>query len=207
MRARWRGTAAVAGKPMSIASAALGALVLFVGWIGGEVLVFHSGMAVKAAGLGALAPPLVRHWNRPPRDLEESMDRVRSSWSDVTTRAAKMVALAPRGPELEAVERSARVIEDTARWMQTDGPKTMPDPRGPMPSLHDEHHDHVLRGLSQAEPMPATRADHLVAMARDLEGHASAVEAAAHAQSLDGVMTAAGALGAECSDCHSELRW
>jgi uncharacterized membrane protein len=205
MRARRRSL--VSGTPTFAAAGALAALVLFTGWIGGEVLVFHSGMAVKAAASGSLAPPLARFSTAPPRDLEASMDRVRAAWSEVTTRAASMIVHAPTPAELDAVERAAREIETTARWIETDGAKTLPNPGGAMPALHDHPHDHAARGAAKAEAMPSTRADHLVEMARDLEAHASAVASAAHAQSLDEIMRTTGQLGAECAGCHVELRW
>jgi hypothetical protein len=167
-------------------------------------------MAVKAAASGSLAPPLARVSTAPPRDLEASMDRVRAAWSEMTTHTASMIVRAPTPVELDVVERAARVIETTARWIQTDGAKTLPDPGGPMPALHDHARDrggHDGRGAAKAEAMPSTRADHLVEMARDLEAHASAVALAAHAQSLDEIMRTSGELGAECAGCHVELRW
>jgi hypothetical protein len=47
------------------AALALAAMLGVTGWIGGEVLVFHAGMAVTAAAHGALAPTVSRAGARP----------------------------------------------------------------------------------------------------------------------------------------------
>lgn len=94
--------------------ASLGGLV--TGWIGGELLVFRSGMAVEAAAGGALAPPLTSRSPR-PGDVTGAMHDLRASWAAATAELASMVVHDPDAREYAAVERHARDIGDVARWI------------------------------------------------------------------------------------------
>jgi hypothetical protein len=52
-----------------------------------------------------------------------------------------------------------------------------------------------------------TAADHLTVMARDFAGEASVLQQAAARRDLLPTVRLVGELGADCADCHAELRW
>lgn len=180
---------AVAASRRTLAAAlALALLLAGTGWIGGEVLVFHSGIAVAAAGHGALAPTIVRPM-KPPRDLEEAMGRLRAAWADAQTAFARMLVERPSADGYARIDAAARDLEALAAWLETNGPEEIArharTPGGVTPEL---------RG-SVAE------------MARLLRDQASALGEAAHGQrwspttrTLEGVTRA-------CAGCHEGVRW
>jgi uncharacterized membrane protein/cytochrome c556 len=97
-------------------------VALFTGWVGGEVLVFHSGMAVRAAGDGALAPPVFDSTRR-PKDFLEAMRQVRAAWAAINTRLASMMVQHPRDEDFARIEREALRIEDLTKVMADEGAK------------------------------------------------------------------------------------
>lgn len=151
-------------------------LVGITGWIGGEVLVFHSGMAVKGSASGAFSPHL--SWlgpGDPPRDLDDAMGAVRGHWADIQTRVGAMVVQRPTDEGFEVVAGSAERLSTVAAWLSDnagDGPKR------------------------------AT----LVSMAMALDGAAKEISGAARAKSLPRVARALGDATATCAECHAELR-
>jgi hypothetical protein len=119
-------------RPDTAASPALltAALVVagvagFTGWVGGEVLVFHAGMAVRAAGDGALAPP-VRESTARPRDFLGAMRQVRAAWGEINARLAAMLVQHPRADDFARIEHDARRMSELATVMGEAGAK---DPR------------------------------------------------------------------------------
>ncbi|MEO6954882.1 MAG: DUF2231 domain-containing protein [Polyangia bacterium] len=91
------------------------------GWIGGEVLVFHAGMAVRAAGDGALAGPVTTD-TAPPTDFLDAMRQVRAAWGSITAISAGMIVQHPRDEDFAEIERHARRMETLAHFMgQTPG--------------------------------------------------------------------------------------
>jgi hypothetical protein len=86
--------------------ASAGAIAV-TGWIGGEVLVFHSGMAVRAAGEGALAPPVTDR--QTARNFLDAMREARAAWGGVNAELAWMLVQRP------ADDRWAHIEADGAR--------------------------------------------------------------------------------------------
>lgn len=110
------------GGRVTIAGAAIVAtLVLTAGWIGGEVLVFRSGVAVQAAGNGALAPPVWRLDRGQPDDLVDAMGQIRSHWAAVQTTLAEVVVDAPSAEQYQAIERDSRKLDQLADWLVEHG--------------------------------------------------------------------------------------
>ena len=147
------------------------------GWIGGEVLVYRSGMAVSAAGKGALAPP-TSDKEPHPSDIGGAMGDVRSSWAQASSTVAEMLVDKPDKDGFDRVEHDAVRIEAVAKWMQGEGAKHV-------------HHD----------------ADAFSAMSRKLESAGSDLEHAAHDHDIKKSTDALGAIGSTCADCHAQLRW
>lgn len=93
--------------------ATLGAMLLIAGaigatgWIGGEVLVFHSGMAVRAAGDGAFAPPVTSRATA--KDFLDAMREARGAWGGITAELGWMLVQHPRD------EGFARIAADAER--------------------------------------------------------------------------------------------
>jgi len=97
-------------------------VALFTGWVGGEVLVFHSGMAVRAAGDGALAPPVFDSTKR-PKDFLDAMRQVRAAWGAINTRLAWMLVQHPRDEDFARIEHDARRMEELTKVMADEGAK------------------------------------------------------------------------------------
>lgn len=86
------------------------------GWIGGEVLVFHAGMAVRAAGDGALAPSLSAATPH-PRDFLDAMRGARAAWGGVQTRLAFMLVQRPSDDDFARVGIEAQRLQLFAQAM------------------------------------------------------------------------------------------
>jgi uncharacterized membrane protein len=98
--------------PVGVLLAALVAAAVagFTGWVGGEVLVFHSGMAVRAAGDGAFAPP-VRDTTEKPKDFLDAMQQVRARWGSINARLGLMLVHHPRDEDFAQIEHDARRMQ------------------------------------------------------------------------------------------------
>jgi hypothetical protein len=175
------------------AALAISLVVGFTGWVGGEVLVFRSGMAVQAAGNGTLSPPVVR--NRTPKDLDDAMDRLRAAWASASTTTSRMIAVEPSAPDFDAVASDAGRLGELAAWVATDGPRSLPNRDQP-----SEHHE-------EGEVHAMTVGQHLSLMARDLEEASRKLERAARRRDLEHTAQLMGAVSGECADCHVEMRW
>jgi cytochrome c556 len=108
-----------ARAPVLAAALVVAAVAGFTGWVGGEVLVFHAGMAVRAAGDGALAPPTSSRTTA--RDFLDAMRQVRARWAAIETHLAWMLVHQPRDAEFAAVEDDARQMAVLARAMADFG--------------------------------------------------------------------------------------
>jgi cytochrome c556/uncharacterized membrane protein len=171
------------GRGELVAALAVTGVMVVTGWIGGEVLVFHAGMGVKAAGNGALAPTVAVP-QRPPRDLRGSMHRLRASWSTATTQIASLVVEHPRPEHYRAVEAAAARLEADARWVA----------KGEDDDEHEGHaHPEIDVGLRF--------------MAAGLADRARALEQAARAGQPAAVAEALGRVTAACAGCHQTYRW
>jgi uncharacterized membrane protein len=98
----------VSGFGVLAASALVALVTAGTGWIGGEVLVFHSGMAVHGGAGGALAPPVPGAHT--PRTLHEGMGQVRSLWAAADAELATMLVDRPTNPRFDAIVSSAAAL-------------------------------------------------------------------------------------------------
>jgi uncharacterized membrane protein len=210
---RRRRRSGASGTATLACALAITLVVGFTGWIGGEVLVFRSGIAVRAAGEGALAPPVVRA--KKPKDLVDAMDRLRAAWASAETTTSTMIVQEPRERDFATIEGDARQMTTLARWIAAEGPAWMPnasapsehhaDPEDPADHAHQhahEHHAHPDHGHAAM-----TVGQHLTLMARDLAAQAVALEQAAHARDVTKTVRLVGDIQTQCAGCHRELRW
>jgi uncharacterized membrane protein len=157
------------------------AVVGFTGWVGGDVLVFHSGMAVKAAGYGATAPPTSTA-RRVPHDLLDAMGQIRGSWAATTDLAAAMIVEEPHDRDFDVIVDQSRRLEELARWVAATG------------------------GKSGRPGDEAKAGSHLARMATDLATRAQALGASARQRDLPAVTTALGQTESVCAHCHDSER-
>ncbi len=167
------------GGGWAVGTTVIAGLVLFTGWVGGEVLVFHGGMAVKAAGNGALAPETERTPG-PPRDLEQAMHRIRGAWGSATATMASAIVDHPRPEDFTTVAHDARKMQDVGQWIVQHGAEGMED--------RDEAED-------------------LTRMASHFVEHAAELERAARTEQLAIVADKIGVIQADCAECHQHTRW
>lgn len=118
------------------ATAGIGATMLFAGWIGGEVLVFRSGMAVTAAGDGALAPTATSSGE--PHDVMSAMVRIRPAWARAGATLARAVVGQPEAADYAAIADEARQIGASARWLEAHGETPEPSEQPRLRSLSGE---------------------------------------------------------------------
>ena len=209
LRARSRGDLR-AGLPAALSAAALGLSVIATGWIGGEVLVFQSGIAVESAAGGALSPGILPPSDRitgrprtdPPRDLRDAMHRVRGAWAEMQTVSARMTVQKPEPEGFRRIVRASSQIEALFIWIEEHGASEILEPGAPMTSRH------LVRGEPEGGVhRPETRRNHFVRMADETRETAARVRKAAAGRDLAGVNAASGELTATCSGCHADFRW
>jgi hypothetical protein len=95
------------GAPIALLVLVTSGAIGITGWIGGEVLVFHSGMAVRAAGDGSFAPPVTdRKWSR---NFLDAMREARGAWGGINAELAWMLVQKPRD------EGWTRIADDAER--------------------------------------------------------------------------------------------
>jgi uncharacterized membrane protein len=114
-----------AGPGTVAAAIGVAAVAAFTGWIGGEVLVFHSGMAVRAAADGALAPRW-RDTHARPKGFLDAMRQARASWAGIETRLAWMLVHHPRDEDFRGILADAQRMQEVCKVMADEGAK---DPR------------------------------------------------------------------------------
>lgn len=172
------------------------ALVGATGWVGGEVLVYHAGMAVKAAANGALAPPTGTR-DEPPGSLEDAMGHIRGHWASATTNRASMLVERPSPGAFARIAADAAEIQELAEWVAREGAARYLRRQGPAGTGSGAGYD--------AEPPHGV--EQLAARARMLEARATELARAARAQDLRGVVEATAAMETVCTGCHIEFRW
>jgi hypothetical protein len=180
----------------------------YTGWIGGELLVYHSGMAVEAAAEGCSSPPLARVECN-PLNLTEAMDELRSSWAAVDTSLAYMVIQKPDSRRFDHVLVEARLLEGLAVWLRTTpafaGHQELT--RGKDPPLSPS-----AAGASLGNPTQPQRDNEGVdrsqfdRMALELEQAASHVRDGARQQDIRATVASAGQAESVCAACHAVLR-
>ena len=149
----------------------------FTGWVGGEVLVFHSGMAVRAAADGAFAPP-VSDATAPPKDFLGAMRQVRASWGGINTRLGWMLVQHPRDEDFQRIEHDARRLEALTKIM-----------------------------ADQSTSYGGKAADTIASMSQTLGGDADDIATAAKKKSLQDIANGLGTMSGHCADCHEQVRW
>lgn len=175
---RRRGPLSGAGALLSAAGLAL--VVTFTGWLGGEVLVYRAGMAVTAAGDGALAPPITGTGEEPPASVEAAMHRLRGHWGATHGALAHMIAEEPAPESFERIARHADEMARVAEWTVGGG------------------EGRAGAGQSQSQLAP---------MAGLLSDQARSLAEAARAQDIVQVTSAAGKVSSTCAGCHKQFRW
>ena len=132
LRARARRTADVAGPAWAWSALGVTALAVATGWVGGDVLVFRSGVGVRAAGYGAQAAPLA--WPaRPPADIEDAMGQLRGAWGSATSTVSLALVQRPNARTFESIAVDARHLQEIAAWLASRGataPRTEALPPG-----------------------------------------------------------------------------
>jgi hypothetical protein len=207
-RLRARRRSPLAGARTLWLAGATAVAIFAAAWIGGEVLVYRAGVAVSGGADGALAPPVERS---APKDLEQAMGRLRAEWAQASTAVARMIVVDPSERELERVESAAARMVELARFIEREGPKTLP--RATEPSEHHEAAERqpawpraTVKGHGEHEPA-MTRGQHLALMAATFGQVVARLEDAAKAREVARVARAVGAVEAECVGCHAELRF
>ena len=196
VRLSQRRTGSTSGGGTFIAALVIALAIGFTGWVGGEVLVFRSGVAVRAAGDGALAPPAVRA--RSPKHLLDAMDRLRAAWAAAESTTSAMIVQQPSDRDFRAIEDDARGMSQLSAWIATEGPRSLPNAS----QLIAHHHE-----ADAHEHAPMTAGEHLSVMARELGEKTASLEKAARARDVVGTARLLGAIQADCAECHAELRW
>jgi uncharacterized membrane protein len=171
-----------AGKGALATATVVAVMLGATGWIGGEVLVFHSGVAVVAAGNGALAPTIFRA-RAPPADVHEAMGRLRGAWAEAITAHVTMLVHSPTPEGYARIAAAAADIVPLARWLEEEGPA-----------------EAARRGGDDAGKATEYLAGLLGERARALE------QAAVEARWSE-VTRAVGAVTSTCAGCHEATRW
>jgi uncharacterized membrane protein len=182
--ARWRRARRreLAGGGTLAAAVAVAVLLAVTGWIGGEVLVFHSGIAVRAAAQGALAPTIARA-RTPPRDLRAGMAALRGAWAEATTAYYEMLVQRPTAAGYARIASAARDLTRLAEWLQTEAPR---------------------HAAARGDPDAVAVSEH---MARTLRDSSAGLDKAATARRWEAVTKSLGAVTAACAGCHEGARW
>jgi uncharacterized membrane protein len=166
------------------------------GWIGGEILVYTSGMAVAAAGDGALAP-MDKGGEIAPANFPEAMGRTRALWASITTQVAYMVVHRPSERGFDTIADDAQRLGSVSHWIATVVPQHMPNANLPAPHID-----------APAGPTPPlTRGQLMAKFGAELEAQAQKMTRSAHDRNLTELSNEVGATTEVCADCHEQLRW
>jgi uncharacterized membrane protein len=182
-----------------IASIFVSILIAATGWIGGEILVYTSGMAVQAAGNGAFAP-IGMSGTGTPVDFPDAMGRTRAAWASITTQVAEMIVQHPSDAAFSAVAKDAQRLEQVANWISTEGPKHVPGADKSMNSLSGP-------GQSRADGAFMTRGQLITFMGAALEDDAETMARQARQKDLEQLAKEVGRTSSLCVSCHEQLRW
>ena len=170
----------------ALASIGISLLAAFTGYIGGEILVFHGGMAVKAGANGTLSPPLAAK-EQSPATLNDAMQRLRALWASSVATTSRATAERPEDADFARVAEDARRIQRLSRWLvdwaHTPAPKSAGKPSKPEPDAEMEQ------------------------LAKALQTEAGHLEQAAIRHNLPDTLDALGATSRACAECHDKKRW
>lgn len=179
------------------------AVIAFTGWVGGEVLVFHAGMAVRGGAMGALSPPVAAP--REPSGFVDAMGLLRAELSAVEVEVARQVADHPTVAGFGGAARNADALARLADWLGRH-----PDAlRRARPRKFPRRADEISRVAGHDDSAEGAAAPSLEIenYAVILGDGARELARAARARDLQGLATAAGRLRAGCAGCHESLRW
>ena len=163
-------------------AASVSLLALAAGYIGGEVLVFHAGTGVRAAGDGVLAPPLSLG-DAAPSSLHETMHRLRPLWANSVVGVSKAVVYGPDDATYSSLSDDATRMQKLSRWLIDWGSTPAPD-----------------------QPFDDTERTDLRRIAAALEESAQQLQASAARHDLQGSVQASAAVTQRCAECHARLR-
>jgi hypothetical protein len=192
------------GRAAAVSAVAVLGVTTFTGWIGGEVLAYHGGIAVRAAGEGVLSPPLSAGAG-PGGDLADTMDSVRAVWAEAVTTHARMLVRQPSDESFATLAENGKTLGMLASWIEEQGALSLPRAQQPLPSHHGGVHHPGAAEMQSG--VPETRGEHLAEMARTFGKHAETLAATARAHDLEGAAGALGLIAGDCAGCHEELRW
>lgn len=165
-------------------------LVVFgCGWVGGEVLVYHGGMAVKAAGYGALAPSVFPS-KKPPGSLHDSMYEIRGAWSPITTTTAEMLVHQPAPEKFKKIEENALRLDELGQWIQG---KAKP-------------HEY-MQSKNEGDDYKGQREKNFQQMSAELARLAKQLADAAKERDIEKSTQTASEMTNLCASCHYALRW
>lgn len=163
--------------PLSMTGITVAALA--TGYIGGEVLVFHGGMAVKAGAQGMLAPPL-RVDHRSPDSLHDAMHKMRGLWASSVAVSTRALTETPAAEHFRQIADDAEGLQKLTRWVIDWAHQPKPDA---------QHHADLDR------------------LAQEMEDQALKLEQAATQADLPATLDALGKVSAACASCHVQARW
>ena len=173
----------------------LSLLIGATGWIGGEVLVYGAGMAVRAAGDGALAP-IGMDEAAAPSNFSDAMGRTRAAWASINTQVAVMIVHHPADANFASVTDDALRLQHVAHWIATVAPTRMRGADKPMIEPGGADQNHAM-----------TRGQMMAKMGMKLEDDARTIAQSAQRKDLKKLAEEIGTVNELCADCHEEFRW
>jgi uncharacterized membrane protein len=192
LRARRRGRVTT-GLGVAGFSAVIAVVAAYTGWIGGEILVYHAGMAVEAAADGSLAPPVSKGVEGNPNGLMDGMHAIRASWAEMETSLAYVLVHHPADANWNRMSVASRRLEGLAAWLATPAVVQSIDPHSP----------EVARRAVGSDEQKAK----FVQFSSDLEHAANSVRLALDRRDLEAASREVGATQSACVGCHAALRW
>jgi uncharacterized membrane protein len=202
------------GWPAVASSLVVAAFATFTGWIGGELLVYHAGMGVRAAGNGALAPTTrVPDLARPPHPsgMEDAMADLRGNWAAIETANAHMLVEHPDDATFDQIAHRATRISQLAAWVaQHAAAHEHPPAPGGQPSATAPASPASHAAVEPPPAAPAEQPDEhrrAAELAGELQRRADELGAAASAHDIIRVTADVGRVAETCATCHHETRW
>jgi uncharacterized membrane protein len=164
------------------ASCAAMVFATFAGWVGGEVLVYRSGVAVLGAQNGALAPPVPQARSK-PRTILEGMGLIRAHSASALGEYFDIIVQRPTPDRFHAIEVEAMELRELSRWLITASEEA------------EGHHTHEHEGKSMHEH------------AEEFENEVGDLQRAAEERDLTQIAHAIDGVQSSCAGCHLEHRW
>lgn len=208
---RWRRRRLPAGTGFATAVVLCALAIAVNGWVGGEVLVYHAGMAVKGGALGADAPPLAS--TDPPRDFMDAMGGLRAHLAAISDDVTVMVVKRPQLARFLDAKKNAIALGKLALWLD-EHPHALEeqDRRGRrvdknVPSPVAGHEKDDQRGEARDDEGATSSEIEIANYAAFLEEAAEKIARAADAKDLQALAVELGRTQASCAGCHESQRW